>query len=108
MSKFEKVVEVMTSVGAAIVIFGAWQKITHQSSADLFLTIGLLTEAVIFVLYAILSVIGSKQPETMPTREYQATSVAPTQATQQEFDNLTATVKQLNGLFQNILKAIKG
>ena len=27
-------------MGAAIVIFGAWQKITHQPLADFFLTAG--------------------------------------------------------------------
>ena len=40
MKRFEKVVNVITSIGASIVIFGAWQKITHQTYADLFLTIG--------------------------------------------------------------------
>ena len=41
-------------MGAAIVIFGAWQKITHQPMADFFLTAGLITEAIIFVVYAFL------------------------------------------------------
>jgi gliding motility-associated protein GldL len=41
-------------MGAAVVIFGAWQKITHQALADFFLTAGLITEAVIFVVYAFL------------------------------------------------------
>jgi hypothetical protein len=50
----ERVVNVVVCMGAAIVIFGAWQKITHQALADFFLTAGLLTEAVIFIVYAIL------------------------------------------------------
>jgi len=40
------------SLGAAVVIFGAWAKILHKSFADYMLTIGLLTEAAIFLLYA--------------------------------------------------------
>lgn len=47
-------------MGAAIVIFGAWQKITHQPWADFFLTAGLITEAIIFVVYAFLPPPGSE------------------------------------------------
>ena len=32
----EKLVNVFVCVGAAVVIFGAWQKITHQTFADFF------------------------------------------------------------------------
>lgn len=56
----ERVVNVVVCMGAAIVIFGAWQKITHQPLADFFLTAGLITEAVIFVVYAILPPPGSE------------------------------------------------
>jgi gliding motility-associated protein GldL len=50
----EKLVNIIVCVGAAVVIFGAWQKITHQRLADFFLTAGLLTEALIFLVYAFL------------------------------------------------------
>ena len=50
----EKLVNIIVCVGAAVVIFGAWQKITHQRLADFFLTAGLLTEALIFIVYAFL------------------------------------------------------
>jgi gliding motility-associated protein GldL len=56
----ERLVNVIVCMGAAIVIFGAWQKITHQALADFFLTAGLITEAVIFVVYAILPPPGSE------------------------------------------------
>ena len=56
----ERLVNVIVCVGAAIVIFGAWQKITHQPLADFFLTAGLITEAVIFVVYAFLPPPGSE------------------------------------------------
>jgi gliding motility-associated protein GldL len=48
----EVIVNVVVCVGAAIVIFGAWAKILHKSFADLMLTVGLLTEAFIFLVYA--------------------------------------------------------
>lgn len=56
----ERLVNVVVCVGAAVVIFGAWQKITHQALADFFLTAGLITEAVIFLVYAILPPPGSE------------------------------------------------
>lgn len=58
--KTERIVNVVVCMGAAIVIFGAWQKITHQPLADFFLTAGLLTEALIFIVYAILPPPGSE------------------------------------------------
>ena len=50
----EKLVNIVVCIGAAVVIFGAWQKITHQRLADFFLTAGLLTESLIFIIYAFL------------------------------------------------------
>ncbi len=56
----ERIVNIIVCMGAAIVIFGAWQKITHQPLADFFLTAGLITEAIIFVVYAFLPPPGSE------------------------------------------------
>ncbi len=50
----DRLVNIVVCVGAAIVIFGAWAKITHKSFADYMLTVGLLTEAAIFLIYAFL------------------------------------------------------
>ncbi|MDX1938767.1 MAG: gliding motility protein GldL [Flavihumibacter sp.] len=50
----EKLVNVIVCVGAAVVIFGAWAKILHKPFADWMLTVGLLTEAAIFLVYAFL------------------------------------------------------
>ena len=52
--KMEKTVNTLVSLGAAVVIFGAWAKLLHKSFADFMLTVGLLTEAAIFLLYAFL------------------------------------------------------
>lgn len=56
----DRAVNVVVCMGAALVIFGAWQKITHQPMADFFLTVGLITEALIFVVYAFLPPPGSE------------------------------------------------
>lgn len=50
----DKLVNIVVCVGAAVVIFGAWAKILHKPYADTMLTIGLLTEAAIFLIYAFL------------------------------------------------------
>ncbi len=50
----ERLINIIVCVGAAVVIFGALQKIPHQRLADFFLTAGLLTEALIFLIYAFL------------------------------------------------------
>lgn len=52
--KVGKLVDVLVSVAAAIVLFGALQKLMHTKIADLMLQIGLYTEAAIFLLYGIL------------------------------------------------------
>jgi gliding motility-associated protein GldL len=53
-SKVSKWVDVGVSFGAALVIWGALRKITHAGDADLWLWIGLTTEAIIFSIYGIL------------------------------------------------------
>ncbi len=49
-----RAVNVFVCLGAAVVIFGAMAKILHLSWADWALKIGLTTEALIFIIYAIL------------------------------------------------------
>lgn len=52
--KVGKFVDVLVSVAAAIVLFGALQKLMHTKIADLMLQIGLYTEAAIFLIYGIM------------------------------------------------------
>ena len=52
---WSKIVPAAYSVGAAIVVLGAWAKITHQEGLGFLLTVGLIVEAIIFLLYAIQS-----------------------------------------------------
>ncbi len=52
---WDRLVPTLYSAGAAVVIFGAWAKITHNEQFGFMLTVGLLTEVVIFGLYAVQS-----------------------------------------------------
>lgn len=52
--KVGKAVDVLVSIAAAIVLFGALQKLMHTKLADLFLQIGLYSEAAIFLGYGVL------------------------------------------------------
>ncbi len=52
--KTEVIVNVIVCVGASIVLVGALTKLIHHPIADTMLTVGLLTEAFIFLVYAFL------------------------------------------------------
>ena len=80
--KVSKWFDVGVSIAAAAVIFGALQKILHTPIADLWLKIGLYTEAIIFLGYGILYIIypaiddqevhlpGGKAPVENPALEF--------------------------------------
>lgn len=55
--KVSRLVDIFVSIGAAVVIWGALQKLLHTPTADLFLKIGLSTEAAIFLAYGVLYMI---------------------------------------------------
>lgn len=62
-SNISKWMDVAVSIGASLVIYGALQKILHTPTADLWLKIGLYTEAAIFLLYGILYIMYSPVKE---------------------------------------------
>jgi gliding motility-associated protein GldL len=55
--KVSRLVDIFVSIGAAVVIWGALQKLLHTPTADLFLKIGLSAEALIFLAYGVLYMI---------------------------------------------------
>jgi len=55
--KVSKWFDVLVSVAAAVVIYGALQKILHTEYADIMLKVGLTVEAVIFLGYGILYIV---------------------------------------------------
>jgi gliding motility-associated protein GldL len=52
--KVSRVVDIFVSIAAAVVIWGALQKLLHTSTADFFLKVGLGTEAAVFLVYGVL------------------------------------------------------
>ncbi|MBM3432360.1 MAG: gliding motility protein GldL [Bacteroidetes bacterium] len=101
--KVSKWVDVGVSFGAALVIWGALRKITHAADADIWLWIGLTTEAVIFALYGVLYIVFPA--EDAPGHDEELLSVSGVakaaggpqtmQALQQSFEQLNATVAGL-------------
>jgi len=68
MAKYKKrtfltLIDVLVSAGAAVIIFAAWAKLTHQSYADVLLTTGMWTETAIFLIYAAIEWIKPKHHE---------------------------------------------
>jgi gliding motility-associated protein GldL len=55
--KVSKVFDIVVSIAAAVVLFGALQKLMHTKLVDLFLQIGLYSEAIIFLGYGVLYMI---------------------------------------------------
>jgi gliding motility-associated protein GldL len=105
----ERIVNVIVCMGAAIVIFGAWQKITHQALADFFLTAGLITEAIIFVVYAFLPPPGSEMhaiAEALPKMAGNANAGNPALAKMdkmlQDADITPANLSRLSEGFQKL------
>ena len=105
----ERIVNIIVCMGAAIVIFGAWQKITHQPLADFFLTAGLITEAVIFVVYAFLPPPGSEMhaiAEALPKLAGGASSGNPAldnmNKMMQDADITPASLKSLSDGFKKL------
>lgn len=60
---FLTVIDVLVSAGAAVVIFAAWAKLTHQPFADRLLGIGMWTETAIFMVYAVIEWVVPKPHE---------------------------------------------
>lgn len=58
---FLTLVDVLVSAGAAVVIFAAWAKLTHQPYADTLLGVGMWTETGIFLVYAAIEWVKPQQ-----------------------------------------------
>ncbi|RRB11696.1 type IX secretion system motor protein PorL/GldL [Larkinella knui] len=67
---FDKILPTMYSLGAAVVILGALGKIQHWEGGGTILTIGLLTEVAIFVLFAFQTFAQNTQKEPDWSRVY--------------------------------------
>jgi gliding motility-associated protein GldL len=100
----DKFVNVFVCVGASVVIFGAWAKILHLSFANQMLTIGLLTEAAIFLIYAFLPPPGQEMAalaEALPKMSSSSnSSLNSLDKMMNEADITPANLKKLSEGFQ--------
>lgn len=74
----DKLVNIVVCVGAAVVLIGAWAKLLHKPFADIMLTVGLLTEAGIFLIYALLPPPGGEMAAIAEALPKMAFPTAPT------------------------------
>jgi len=104
---FLTLIDVLVSAGAAVVIFAAWAKLTHQSFADTLLTVGMWTETGIFLVYACIEWVKPKPHEE--AAHHPATPVAAGNPALQSMDKMLleaditpANMKRLGDNFQKL------
>lgn len=110
-SNLSRWMDVAVSVAAAVVIFGALQKILHTPIADLFLKIGLYTEAAIFLAYGILyakAKVEKEDWEKGKESEKVGTSVDSMEKMLKDADITPATLKKLSEGFQKLGTTVAG
>ena len=108
-----KWMDVAVSLAAAVVIFGALQKILHTPIADLFLKIGLYTEAAIFLMYGILYAKSEVAKEDWEGEGHGAkkgsnSSIDSMDKMLQDADITPVTLKKLSESFQKLGTTVAG
>lgn len=97
---FDKIINTLFSLGAAIVIFGAWAKIETKEFGDTALTAGLMTETAIFCIYGLLE--WRRQPAAKDSPAPPAVTGTPVRKENVEelTDSIRQTVRVLNRIFR--------
>jgi len=93
----DKIINTIFSLGAAIVIFGAWAKIEHKEFGDVALTAGLITETAIFCIYGLLE--WRRQPAAKEPPQPTGTLVHK-ENVEELTDSIRQTVRVLNRIFR--------
>src|SRR5215831_10211799 len=88
----EKILNTAYSFAAAIVVFGAWAKLEHKDFGSLALTIGLLVESCIFVIYGLVEWRDAAHRQDTPGER-------------QTMDQLNKTMEKTNGILKKIFRA---
>lgn len=112
--KVSRIVDIFVSVAAAVVIWGALQKLLHTPTADLFLKLGLGTEAAVFLVYGILYMIypaiddhqvklgGASLPAGNPALNSMEKMLAEADITPSNLSKLSASFQKLGTTVDNI------
>lgn len=101
---FLTLIDVLVSAGAAVIIFAAWAKLTHQSYADMMLTIGMWTETAIFLVYAAIEWVKPKHHEEddQPDDVIENPSLQSMDKMLQQADITPTSLKKLGEGFQKL------
>ena len=102
---FLTLVDVLVSAGAAVVIFAAWAKLTHQAYADTLLGVGMWTETGIFLVYAAIEWVKPQQRHDHAPAHQLATGNPALQSMDKmllEADITPANMKRLGDNFQKL------
>ena len=109
---FLTLIDVLVSAGAAVIIFAAWAKLTHQSYADVMLTTGMWTETAIFLVYAIIEWVKPKSHDDDHPKAAVAEGGNPALKSMdkmlQEADITPANLKKLSEGFQKLGTTVSG
>ena len=102
----EHIREAIIGIGASIVIIGAWLKITNYGwgpiNGDNFLTLGLVTEAIIFAIIGLEAYVGGSsksEDDDLKTIDIE------TEKLQKAVDNTVKGLSELNSNISNASKA---
>jgi gliding motility-associated protein GldL len=110
--KTSKWLDVAVSLAAAVVIFGALQKILHTPIADLFLQIGLYAEAAIFALYGVIYIISeidySGHTASEKAAPKSASALDSMDKMMKDADITPANLKKLSEGFQKLGTSVAG
>lgn len=90
----DKILNTAYSFAAAIVVFGAWAKLEQKEFGGLALTIGMLVESGIFLIYGLMEWRKEKQAAS---REQQVSET-------HRIDELQQTVEKTNGMLKKIFR----
>ncbi len=104
--KVTKWFDVFVSIAAAVVIYGALQKLLHSDIADIMLKIGLTVEAVIFlgygVLYIIYPAVDDHEVHLPGKEEKENTALKSMEKMLSEADITPASLSKLSAGFQKL------
>jgi gliding motility-associated protein GldL len=104
---FLTLIDVLVSAGAAVIIFAAWAKLTHQPFADMMLTIGMWTETAIFLVYAGIEWVKPKHhPEDEQTDVVENPSLESMDKMLQQADITPTNLKKLGEGFQKLQSTV--
>ncbi len=121
MKKINHVLEVTFSIGAALVILGAYGKIIHASWGGFMLSVGMITEVLLFLTSGLILIFDKPVTPTYTALEiselqHNLASLNKTLAVikvdgyelQYEFASLSENLTEANRLLSGITKAARG